>query len=201
MRIYNSESFKRTGKTMKLWTIPNILTLLRIGLIPAFIVSFYFEIDRTQYITAGIFLLASITDYLDGFLARYLKQTSPFGEFLDPVADKLIVATALVLLVFEYPKIWMVIPGIVIISREIVISALREWMAELGKRTKVKVSMIGKIKTTVQMIAILVMLSQPVGYTHFVILGIVLLYIAVILTLWSMLIYMLAAWRTIREVD
>lgn len=183
---------------MKLWTIPNALTILRILLIPCFIIAFYTEAHHTQYITAGIFLVAAITDYLDGFLARYLKQGSPFGEFLDPVADKLMVATALVLLISEYPTIWMAIPGIVIISREIVISALREWMAELGKRTTVKVSFIGKIKTTAQMIAILVMLSQPAGMSELVIIGIVLIYVAVALTLWSMFIYMAAAWRSLQ---
>ena len=186
---------------MKLWTIPNILTIIRIVLIPCFFVSFYLEHTDVRYITAAIFLLAACTDYLDGFLARYLKQGSAFGEFLDPVADKLMVAAALVLLISEYPTIWMVIPGAVIISREIVISALREWMAELGKRTTVKVSFIGKVKTVVQMVAILVMLSQPAGMSHIVIAGIVLLYIAVALTLWSMLRYMKAAWKSLKNSD
>ncbi len=156
-----------------------------------------------EWLVALIFLIGAFTDWLDGFLARYLKQGSAFGEFLDPVADKLVVAAALVLLVFEFPTPWMAIPGMIIISREILISALREWMAELGKRTKVKVSYIGKIKTSMQMLAILILLSQTPSLEitkHYPILfGFICLYIAAVLTLWSMCIYLIAAWKVLRH--
>ena len=179
-------------------TLPNFLTLLRIVLIPFFIVSFYLPFGWAHWLTAGIFLLAAVTDWLDGYLARQLKQSSAFGAFLDPVADKLMVAAALVLIVSQYPQTWTAIAGIVVISREILISALREWMAELGKRASVKVSFIGKIKTTFQMIALIILLSQPTGYTPFVIFGFVMLGVAVVLTLWSMVLYLVTAWKVLR---
>jgi CDP-diacylglycerol--glycerol-3-phosphate 3-phosphatidyltransferase len=177
------------------WTIPNILTFLRIILIPVLVVVFYMPGPWSYQISALIFGLAAITDWLDGYLARRLQQTSLFGAFLDPVADKLMVAVALVLLVQDNPSELFAVPAAVIIGREIVISALREWMAEIGARTKVAVSIVGKIKTTLQMIAILLLLYKiPVGAfpTHMV--GVVLLYIAAILTLWSMFVYLRAAW-------
>ncbi|MDF2939715.1 MAG: pgsA [Gammaproteobacteria bacterium] len=182
---------------MKFWTLPNGLTVFRIALIPLFVLSFYLH---DHWITAAIFFIAAITDWLDGFLARYLKETSAFGAFLDPVADKLIVGVALVLLVSEYPSPWMAIPGIVIVSREILISALREWMAELGRRATVKVSYIGKVKTAAQMVALVILFSQPPVYSQVVIFGFAMLYIAVILTLWSMFIYLHAAWVNLRDV-
>ena len=184
---------------MKIWTIPNALTFLRILLIPVFVILFFIHYPGSTYIVALIFLLAAVTDWFDGYLARKLKQFSPFGEFLDPVADKLMVAAALVLLVTEYPTWWMALAGIVIVSREIGISALREWMAELGKRATVKVSYIGKVKTTLQMIALIVLLSQPTSYNWLVIVGIILLWVAVVLTLWSMCIYLKAAWVSITQ--
>ena len=177
------------------WTIPNILTLLRIVLIPVLVVVFYLPGPWSYQISALIFGVAAITDWLDGYLARRLQQTSPFGAFLDPVADKLMVAVALVLLVQDNPSELFAVPAAVIIGREIVISALREWMAEIGARTRVAVSIVGKVKTTLQMIAILLLLYKiPVGAfpTHMV--GVVLLYIAAILTLWSMFVYLRAAW-------
>ena len=177
------------------WTIPNILTFLRIILIPVLVVVFYMPGPWSYQISALIFGLAAITDWLDGYLARRLQQTSLFGAFLDPVADKLMVAVALVLLVQDNPSELFAVPAAVIIGREIVISALREWMAEIGARTRVAVSIVGKVKTTLQMIAILLLLYKiPVGAfpTHMV--GVVLLYIAAILTLWSMFVYLRAAW-------
>ncbi|MDH3888845.1 MAG: CDP-diacylglycerol--glycerol-3-phosphate 3-phosphatidyltransferase [Gammaproteobacteria bacterium] len=177
------------------WTIPNILTFLRIILIPVLVVVFYMPGPWSYQISALIFGLAAITDWLDGYLARRLQQTSLFGAFLDPVADKLMVAVALVLLVQDNPSELFAVPAAVIIGREIVISALREWMAEIGARTRVAVSIVGKVKTTLQMIAILLLLYKiPVGTfpTHMV--GVVLLYIAAILTLWSMFVYLRAAW-------
>jgi len=184
---------------MKLYTIPNILTLARIALIPIFVIVFFLPFKGSNYVVACIFLLAAITDWLDGFLARKLKQFSPFGEFLDPVADKLVVAAALVLLVMAYPTWWMTLASIVVVSREIVISALREWMADLGRRHTVKVSMLGKVKTTVQMVALLLLLISAPHYSTLTYWGLSLLWIAVILTLWSMCIYLKAAWVSIQD--
>ena len=177
------------------WTIPNVLTLLRIILIPILVIVFYMPGQWTYQLSAAIFGIAALTDLLDGYLARRLNQTSPFGAFLDPVADKLMVAVALVLLVQDNPAPLFAIPAAIIIGREIAISALREWMAEIGARTKVAVSVVGKLKTTLQMIAILLLLYKiPLGVfpTHTV--GLVLLYIAAGLTLWSMVVYLYAAW-------
>lgn len=182
---------------MKIWTLPNILTVFRIVVIPFFVLAYYLPFSWSNELTAILFLLAAITDWFDGFLARKMGQMSTFGAFLDPVADKLMVAAALVLLVAKYNEAWLVIPGVVIIGREILISALREWMAELGKRATVKVSLVGKIKTTVQMIAIIVLLSQPALYNTVTIVGIVLMYLATVLTLWSMMIYLRAAYQVI----
>ncbi len=178
--------------------IPNILTLLRIALIPVFVVIFYLPWEFSGKVCALVFALAAMTDWLDGYLARRLEQTSPLGAFLDPVADKLMVATALILLVEANPTPALAMPAAVIIGREITISALREWMAELGVRAQVAVSVIGKIKTAFQMMAIFLLIYQedlfglPVST-----IGYVLLYLAVILTLWSMMVYMKAAWPTL----
>lgn len=180
------------------WTMPNILTLLRIILIPVLVVVFYMPSQWSYQISAMLFGLAALTDALDGYLARRLKQLSVFGAFLDPVADKLMVAVALVLLVQDNPTALFAVPACIIIGREIAISALREWMSEIGERTRVAVSVIGKIKTIVQMVAILLLLYRvPIGPfpTHAV--GLVLLYGAALLTLWSMLVYIRAAWPII----
>ncbi len=177
------------------WTVPNILTLLRIILIPVLVLVFYFSGPWSYQLSAAVFGVAALTDWLDGYLARRLKQMSVFGAFLDPVADKLMVAVALVLLVQDNPSLLFVVPAAIIIGREIAISALREWMSELGERTKVAVSVIGKIKTITQMVAILLLLYKvPIGPlpTHDT--GLVLLYVAAILTLWSMVVYLRAAW-------
>lgn len=176
-----------------MWTIPNILTFLRLLLIPVFIVCFYLPGPTFRWITAGIFLLAAITDWFDGYLARQLDQSSPLGAFLDPVVDKLMVVAALLLLLSEYPQWWMTIAAMVIVVREITVSALREWMAELGQRAAVKVSSIGKVKTTMQMLALLILLSQPTQVTTITIIGFICLLIAVLLTLWSMCLYLYAA--------
>ncbi|EAW29767.1 CDP-diacylglycerol--glycerol-3-phosphate 3-phosphatidyltransferase [marine gamma proteobacterium HTCC2143] len=177
--------------------IPNTLTLLRILLIPVIIAVFYLPYDWSYLASAGIFMLASITDWLDGYLARKLNQSTPFGAFLDPVADKLMVSIALVLLVERFGAWWFTVPAMIIIGREIVISALREWMAELGRRTSVAVSYIGKVKTGFQMVAILVLLAAAPERSGILLnIGIVLLYLSAILTLWSMLVYIRAAWPT-----
>ena len=137
---------------------------------------------------------------VDGYLARKLNQSTPFGAFLDPVADKLMVAVALVLLLEQYPYPWFTVPVAIIIGREIVISALREWMAEIGKRTSVAVSIIGKFKTTMQMIAIIVLLTQTsVVDQRIEAIGFIALYVAAILTIWSMTVYMKAAWRDLSD--
>lgn len=178
-----------------MWNLPNILTFIRILLIPVFILVFYLPFTGHQFISACIFALACATDWLDGYLARVLSQTSPLGAFLDPVADKLIIAVALVLLVSEESLRYLAIPAAIIIGREIVVSALREWMAEIGKRSSVAVSLIGKFKTAVQMIAVIGLLAYRPGLTPlwFGILAYVLFYIAAGLTLWSMAVYLKAA--------
>lgn len=174
--------------------IPNILTLLRIALIPVFIAFFYLPVAHANQICAAIFALAAFTDWLDGFLARRLGQLSAFGAFLDPVADKLMVITALVLLVEADPTPALAIPTIIIIGRELSISALREWMAEIGERAKMAVTVIAKMKTAAQMLAILLLIYKgniwdiPI-YT----IGYVLLYVSAVLTVWSMFVYLRAA--------
>lgn len=178
--------------------IPNILTSLRILFIPIFVLVYYLPYEWAPLATGIIFAVAGFTDWLDGYLARKLDQTSPFGAFLDPVADKLMVVISLALLVEGYANLWVTIPAVVIIGREIVISALREWMAEIGKRANVAVSNIGKLKTALQMLAIMLMIVvEP--YTDISYAGIAVLYAAAILTLWSMYQYLRAAWPSLSE--
>ena len=192
--------------TGRILNIPNILTLARIALIPVFLLVAYWPpaigvnehtggMTRHLILTA-IFVVAAVTDWFDGYLARTLNQTSAFGRFLDPVADKLMVAAALIVLVQWQPSISMAFAAIVIISREITVSALREWMAELGARTNVAVSTVGKYKTAFQMIAISVFL---LNWQPFETLAYLFLYTAVILTLWSMIIYLKAAWPYLKQ--
>ncbi len=181
-----------------IWNIPNALTLLRIALIPVFVLVFYLPILWARPVCALVFTLAGLTDWLDGWLARRWGQTSPLGAFLDPVADKLMVAIALVLLVQADPRVLLALPAAVIIGREITVSALREWMAEIGARAKVAVSTTGKLKTTSQMIAIvLLIIGEPVLGIPVVGIGLVLLYLAALLTLWSMVLYLRAAWPSL----
>ena len=181
-------------------SIPNILTLLRIFLIPVFLAVFYLPFAWSAQIAAVVFGVASLTDWLDGYLARRLGQSSPFGAFLDPVADKLMVAAALILVVERDPTAIMAVPAVVIIGREITISALREWMAEVGERARVAVSVVGKFKTAAQMVAILLLVyHQPLLGLPTYRIGLVLLYLAVLLTLWSMFVYLKAAWPTLND--
>ncbi|MDJ0834156.1 MAG: CDP-diacylglycerol--glycerol-3-phosphate 3-phosphatidyltransferase [Gammaproteobacteria bacterium] len=186
---------------MKL-TVPTALTLFRIVLIPIFVLLFYLPTPLGAKLAALVFALASITDWFDGFLARMLKQESAFGAFLDPVADKLIVAAAIVLIVQADPRALVAIPSIIIVSREIAVSALREWMAEVGERAAVKVSFVGKAKTTVQMFALVFLIWQQdlLGLPIYMI-GLVLYYVAAILTLYSMFCYLQAAWPTLTQED
>ncbi len=184
----------------KMWNLPNILTLLRILLIPVFLVVFFLPVGWARTGCALVFALAALTDWLDGFLARRWGQTSAFGAFLDPVADKLMVAVALILLVQADPTPWLAVPAAIIIGREITISALREWMAELGARAKVAVSVVGKFKTAAQMIAILLMiLHRDLAGLPVYSIGLFLLYVAALLTLWSMMVYLKAAWPMLSE--
>ncbi|WP_323841161.1 MULTISPECIES: CDP-diacylglycerol--glycerol-3-phosphate 3-phosphatidyltransferase [unclassified Moraxella] len=204
-----------------IFNLPNNLTIARIAMIPLFIAIAYWppalgigvpaitnnaiaRLGMLEYsdsmlrhfLLAFLFILAAITDWLDGYLARKLNITSAFGRFLDPVADKLMVAAALVVLVQWHANIIMAVCAIVIISREIAVSALREWMAELGARTSVAVSYVGKLKTAFQMIAISVLL---LNWQSLDVIGYVLMMIAVLLTLWSMMIYLRAAWPYLKQ--
>tara|TARA_R110000868_G_scaffold6539_3_gene36883 strand:- start:266 stop:835 length:570 start_codon:yes stop_codon:yes gene_type:complete len=178
--------------------IPNILTLTRVGLIPIFILLFYMPYHWSYVAAALIFTLAAVTDWLDGYLARKLQQSTPFGAFLDPVADKLMVVIALVLLVQHHANFWVTAPAAIIIGRELVISALREWMAEMGARAHVAVSQLGKYKTALQMVALVVLLANPPLITYWVVIGYVLLAMSAVLTLWSMIVYLKAAWPHLR---
>ncbi|NBA98629.1 CDP-diacylglycerol--glycerol-3-phosphate 3-phosphatidyltransferase [Pseudomonas sp. R5(2019)] len=174
--------------------IPNLLTVLRVLLIPFFILLFYLPYHWSYMAASTVFAIAAATDWLDGYLARRLQQSTRFGAFLDPVADKLMVAVALVLLVQEHANFWLTLPAAVIIGREIVVSALREWMAEIGARAHVAVSNLGKWKTAAQMLALVILLANPAVLSFWVILGYSLLMVAAGLTLWSMLHYLRAAW-------
>jgi CDP-diacylglycerol--glycerol-3-phosphate 3-phosphatidyltransferase len=181
-----------------MWNTPNLLTLLRIGLIPVFVLAFYLQAPWARPVAALIFTIAAVTDWLDGHLARRWDQTSPLGTFLDPVADKLMVAIALVFLVQVDPRPVLALASAVIIGREIAVSALREWMAEIGARSHVAVSGSGKVKTVAQMVAIiLLILRGPLFGVPIYDLGLVLLYVAAALTLWSMFMYLRAAWPSL----
>ena len=180
--------------------LPNIITLARILLVPVFVVIYLWPGDGTYLIAATLFALAAATDWLDGYLARRLNQTTPFGAFLDPVADKLIVVSALTVLLAQHSTVWLTLPALIIIGREIMISALREWMAEMNSSVTVAVSYLGKIKTSLQMIAIAVLLALPPNSdSGLIFAGYSLLYVAALMTLWSMSVYLQAAWPTLRQ--
>jgi CDP-diacylglycerol--glycerol-3-phosphate 3-phosphatidyltransferase len=176
-------------------TIPTAITLFRVGLIPLFIIAFYLPYQWSNFASALLFGFAAFTDWFDGFLARLLNEESAFGAFLDPVADKLIVAVAVVLLVQENPTVLVTLPAIIIIAREISVSALREWMAEMGDRASVNVSFIGKLKTGAQLGSILMMLyAEPLWGLPTYQIGLVCFYIAAIFTVVSLILYLRAAW-------
>ena len=176
-------------------TTPIILTLLRIALIPVLVVFFYLPYSWSNIASVVVFVLAALTDWLDGYVARKTGQLTSFGAFLDPVADKLMVATALVLLIQQNPKVVFALAAAIIIGREIVISALREWMAEMGDSGRVTVSGVGKLKTIFQMTSISFLLFR-VDYFNLpiILVGELLLYLAAGLTLWSMWVYLHSAW-------
>ena len=186
-------------------TLPNILTLVRMVVIPILVVVYFLPVPWSNEVTSGLFIFAALTDWLDGFLARRLGQYSPFGEFLDPVADKLMVTTVLVLMVADpevqssvlSPILFTTVAAI-IVGREIAVSALREWMAEIGKRKSVAVSIIGKAKTVAQMVSIALLLYKaPIGDFPAFRVGEILFYLAGALTIWSMFAYLKAAWPSL----
>jgi CDP-diacylglycerol--glycerol-3-phosphate 3-phosphatidyltransferase len=182
------------------WNIPNTITLARMALIPLLIAIHLWASPWQGLVSALVFGIAASTDWVDGYLARKLDLTTPFGAFLDPVADKLMVVTALVLQVEVMDAWWFTIMAVVIICREVTISALREWMAQLGGRRRVAVQMLGKIKTVFQMLAIgLMFLYFTWSNLYLYYLIILLFFIAVIFTLWSMCVYLIAAWRTMKD--
>lgn len=177
------------------FNLANILTLFRIAAIPIIVISFYSPLPNARPIAAILFGIAAVTDLIDGWVARRYGQTSRFGEFLDPVADKLMVSIVLVMLVQAEARWFEDVIAMIIIGREITISALREWMATIGERANVKVSTAGKIKTTLQMFGIAFMVyKNDLFGIHIYKVGFVLLVLAAIMTIWSMLIYLRAAW-------
>ena len=182
--------------------LPTWLTLLRIALLPVIVGVFYLDYPWARPLSCVIFIIAGITDWLDGYLARLWGVESRFGAFLDPVADKLMVATVLILVVEFDQSPWLTIPAIVIIGREITVSALREWMAEMGQRGKVAVGWLGKVKTTAQItsLAMLLFLYDFLGLPIYK-MGIIALYIAAVLTIWSMVGYMQAAFSDRKNSD
>ena len=181
-------------------TLPTLITLMRILLIPLFMVAFYLPHSWSNIAATVIFALAAISDWADGYLARSLQLESAFGAFLDPVADKLMVVVVIILLVEANPSIIIALPSVIIVAREITISALREWLAELGSRATVQVSLIGKFKTAAQMVALGFMIYHDpfLGLPIFDI-GLVVYYIAALLTIISMVIYLRAAWPVLTQ--
>ncbi len=181
-------------------TLPLLLTLMRVAAIPVVLALFYVDWPYARQMATVLYALAGFTDWLDGWLARRWNQTSKFGAFLDPVADKLLVAVCLVMLLRADPSGTLAVIVAIIIGREITISALREWMAELGQRTSVAVSWIGKWKTAFQMTAIGMMIWQiPTFGVDWYTAGYGLLLVAAALTIWSMAIYLRAAWPMMRD--
>ena len=181
------------------WNVPNSLTWLRILMIPAILALFYMPYAWADPAACAAFALAGITDSLDGYYARKLGQTSRLGAFLDPVADKLIVTAALVLIVSKDPRWFVVITAIVIIGREIAVSALREWMAEIGARGRIKVSVLAKYKTIMQIVGLSFLLfRQNLFGLPIYKLGLLLTAVAAVLTLWSMVLYLRLAWPALR---
>lgn len=183
---------------MKHLNVPNVLTLIRIISIPIFIVVFYLPFSWNYLAACIVYSLATITDGLDGYYARKLNQISALGKLMDPIADKLMVSVVLILLLEDKPSLWLAMPTVIIISREIAISGLREWMAGLGEGGKLKVSVYGKIKTICQLLALgFLIFHNPLFGLPIYGIGMVLLYFSAILTLWSMFLYLRVAWSQI----
>lgn len=183
-------------------TVPTMLTLLRIALVPVLVLFFYLPFDWSYLACTVVFVLAAVTDIADGYIARKTEQMSRFGEFLDPVADKIMVATALILLVQRQDSYQVIfaISAAIIIGRELTISALREWMSEIGEQALLKVSGVGKLKTIFQMTAIgFLLYHENMGWIPVALIGELLLYTAAALTLWSMWMYLKSAWPVISD--
>lgn len=181
-------------------TLANFFTFLRVALIPVFMAVYYADFRGHFLLASGIFIFACITDWLDGHMARRMRQCSRFGAFLDPVADKLLVTISLVMLAASYPMPIYTIPAAIIVAREVLVSALREWMAEHQQRDAVAVGKVGKVKTTVQMIALIVLLATDAeGPVLIWGLGMVLVNAAAVLTIWSMAIYLRSAWPLLKS--
>lgn len=183
-------------------TLPTLLTLMRIALVPVLVVLFYVPYHWSNVASVAVFVLAAVTDWADGYLARRIGQLTRFGAFLDPVADKIMVATALILLVQRQDtrEIVFAIAAAVIVGREITISALREWMSEVGERALLSVSWVGKTKTGFQMTAIgFLLYHDDIGPLPIAVIGELLLYTAAALTLWSMWNYLRTAWPVISD--
>lgn len=191
-----------------MWTIPNQITLFRIILIPVFIIVFYLPITWNHFGAFCVFWVAAVSDAVDGYLARKLNQSSSFGAFLDPVADKLMVIAALILLIQDYQVWWISISALLMIAREVFVSALREFMSSKGKRDLVAVSQMGKYKTAAQMLGIMGLIWQPnydiplilFNFPHEILMGATYFFyiIATILTVSSMLSYFKAAWPELK---
>lgn len=191
-----------------MWTIPNQITLFRILLIPVFIVVFYLPISWNHFGAFAIFWLAAISDALDGYLARKLNQSSAFGAFIDPVADKLMVAAALIMIAEDFAVWWISVPAMIMIAREIFISGLREFMSSRGKRDNVAVSTLGKYKTAAQMLGIMGLIWQPnydiplilFNFPYEILMGAAyaFYFVATVLTVWTMIIYFKAAWPELK---
>jgi CDP-diacylglycerol--glycerol-3-phosphate 3-phosphatidyltransferase len=178
------------------FNLPVLLTWLRIAFIPLLIFLFYLDKPWAPLAAATVFGLAGLTDWADGYLARLWQQESRFGAFLDPVADKLLVAVAVMLMVEREANVWITLAGTIIIGREIVISALREWMAEVGARGKVAVAFIGKLKTAAQILALICLLyNQDVFGLPLREIGMFALVIATVLTVVSMVQYLQSAFK------
>lgn len=188
--------------------LPNILTSIRVVLIPLMVIVFYLPVYWASFAAAVVFWFACITDYWDGYLARKMNLMTPFGAFLDPVADKLIVVISLMIVVERDSNLWLTVPALIIVAREVVISALREWMAEMNKSADVAVSYVGKAKTLIQMVAITGLLGiEPAGTDGLIssdgwyYAAIFILLIAAVLTLWSMMTYLKAAWPVLKSTE
>ena len=181
-------------------TIPTILTLVRIGLIPVLVLAFYLPVSGANQVAVFVFVLAALTDWADGWIARRFEMSSRLGAFLDPVADKLMVAVALVLIVQASPNVLLALSAAIIIGREITVSALREWMASVGESARVQVLWIGKLKTVAQMVAIgFCLYRDPLFSFPVLLIGEALLVVAAILTLVSMSMYLKAAWPALQS--
>jgi CDP-diacylglycerol---glycerol-3-phosphate 3-phosphatidyltransferase len=173
-----------------------MITLLRILVIPIFVIIYFLPVNWAHPLASILFILAALTDWLDGYLARSLKQTTKLGAFLDPVADKLLIACAVVIVIGQHYMPGLSIAAAIIVMREIAISALREWMAEIGKRTSIAVTFVAKFKTFMQMVALVLLIwyTPQLSGNWVIWTGSILLFLSALLTLWTMAIYLKIAW-------